>query len=118
MNEDRLQRLTDAVEAAHEHLANVEAELAEIEDVAQAEKSHDDARTRDAREQLSAGETYEVVVENPPGESGRDAVARIDGIVTFVKPNGLGLDIATTAKVKLTDVGDSQAHAIAIEVVD
>lgn len=103
--------MTDAV-------AQINEQLGIIEDILDAEASHEDARTRDARDQLSAGETRRLVIESPPGESGPDAVARIDGIVTFVKPRGHTLDAATTAEVKITDVGDSQAHAIATEIVD
>ena len=111
MNDDRQQRLIEAVEQIH-------TQLSEIEEIVAAEEAHADAQTRDARDQLSSGDVYEVVIETPPGESGRDAVARIDGIVTFVKPGGHELEAATTAKIKITDVGDSQAHAIVSEMVD
>lgn len=117
MDEDRLQQMNNAVDEARAKLADIETELAEIEDVLEAEVAHDDAKTQDARDQLTPGDTHQVVIETPPGESGRDAVARINGIVTFVKPGDNELDTATTAEIKITDVGDSQAHAVVADIV-
>ena len=118
MNEERLTELDETVTEARDQLAEIDERLAEIGDVIEASQAHTAAKDKDARDQLAAGDDRQVVIETPPGESGPDAVAHIDGIVTFVKPGGLELAPATTAMVKITDVGDSQAHAIATEIVD
>jgi|GEM_PF-6275078 len=118
MDKERLQRVDDAIRESRSKLSEIKSELAEIEDVLEAEAAHEDTITRDARDQLTPGESHRVVIETPPGESGPDAVARIQGIVTFVKPGEYELKTATTADIKITDVGDNQAHAVVADVIN
>ena len=124
MNDERLQRLTrfvkearSEVEDTRSQLNSIENALDGVEDVIDAEKSHSEAKSRDARDQLSSGETREVVIEDPPGKEGPDAVTRINGIITFVTPQEDPINTGDTVRVKLVDIGESHANAVATEVV-
>jgi predicted RNA-binding protein with TRAM domain len=125
MNDERLQRLSrfvsearTEVEETRSRIADIEDALDGVEDVIEAEKSHSEAQSRDARDQLAAGDTREVVIENPPGQDGPDAVTRIDGIITFVAPQEKNLSTGDTVRVKLIDIGESHARAVATELVE
>lgn len=121
MNDERLTKLDEAVVEARDQLAEIDERLEEIGDVIEAEQAHVRVKdTRDARDQLAVGDDETVVIETAPEENtnGEDAVAHIGGIVTFVKPGGLDLPARTTAEVKITGVAESQAHAIALDVLD
>lgn len=125
MKEERLQRLDHFVEESREELqkledkiSGIESSLGEVEDIIEAEKSHNEAGKEDAREQLSKGKTYELVIEEPPGKEGPDAVARINGIVTFVSPQELDIKAGNTVRAKLTNVGENHANAVATDIID
>ena len=77
-----------------------------------------DAGFRDARDRLASSETHQVVIEDPPGVEGPDAVTRISGIITFVAPQDMDLTTGTTVRVKLVDVGESHARAVATEIIE
>lgn len=125
MKDERLQRLNHFVEEARDELNEleekkngIESSLGEIEGIIEAEKSHHEAGEEDAREQLSKGETHELVIEDPPGKEGPDAVARINGIVTFVSPQDLDFKAGNTVRAKLTNVGENHANAVATDIID
>lgn len=126
MKEERLQRLTHFVgevrnemEAIQDQMDNVDSSLNEIEDIIEAEKAHSDTSgSQDARDQLSTGDAHDVVIEEPPGKEGPDAVARIEGIVTFVSPQDFDIKAGDTVRIKLTDIGENHARGVATEIVD
>jgi predicted RNA-binding protein with TRAM domain len=125
MKEERLQRLTHFVEDARTELEeldekrrNIESALRDVEDIVEAEESHHEAGKKDARDQLATGDTHELVIEDPPGKEGPAAVARIDGIVTFVSPQKLDIKAGDTVQAKLTDVSENHANAVATAVLD
>lgn len=117
MNEERLQRLSRFVDEARSQIADIERSLSGIESVIEAEQAHAEAKSRDARDQLAPGDTHQVVIEDPPGRDGPDAVTRISGIITFVAPQDMTLTTGTTVRVKLVDVGESHARAVATELI-
>jgi len=125
MKEERLQRLNHFIEKSKNELeeldekrANIRDALSEAEDIIEAEESHHEARKQDARDQLRKGDTHELVIEDPPGKKGPDAVARIDGIVTFVSPQELEIKAGDTVQAKLTNVGENHANAVATRIID
>lgn len=126
MKDERLQRLTHFAGEVRDRMGSVESELSEIESaldeidsIIEAERSHSDTTAaHDARDQLSTGDAHEIVIEEPPGVEGPDAVARIDGIVTFVAPRDFDIKAGDTVRAKLTDVGETHARAVATDVVD
>jgi len=82
------------------------------------QQGHKEAKRRDAREKLETGEVRTIVIQSPPGEEGPDAFAKIEGVATFVDPAGQDLPSGATVRAKLTDVRESSANAIALEVLD
>ena len=99
-------------------MTELEDSLNGIESVIEAGKAHAEAQSREARDQLASGETHQVVIEDPPGVEGPDAVTRISGIITFVAPQDMDLTTGTTVRVKLVDVGESHARAVATEIIE
>lgn len=80
--------------------------------------SHEDAKKDDAREKLSPGETREVVIIEPDVDENGAAFTKIEKINTFVRPGKTTLGFADTVQVKIVDVGESHADALALAVVD
>lgn len=118
MDEERLRKLSRFVENARTQLADVERTLDGIEEIIEAERAHTAAQNRDARRQLSTGETHRVVIIDPPSDDGSSAYTQIDGIATFIAPQGMALDTGDTVRIKLVDIGETYAHAVATERVD
>jgi predicted RNA-binding protein with TRAM domain len=115
MKEDRLQRLRQFVTEAKTELESLESQINSIESIIEAEDAHTEATSRDARNQVEIGETYDVIVEKPPGTDGPDGVARINGIITFVAPRDYSMSIGDKVRIKITDVGENHTRGIAIE---
>ena len=82
------------------------------------QQGHEAALQRDARDTLEVGERRKVVIREPAGVEGPDAFTKIEGIATFVDPGDLDLPRGATATVKLTDVTERVAQAIALARVD
>lgn len=80
--------------------------------------SHEDAKKQDARKKLAPGETREVVIIEPDTDESGNAFTKIQKINTFVRPGNTTLSFADTVKVKIVDVGESHAEALALEVID
>lgn len=80
--------------------------------------SHKDAKRRDARETLSTGDVRDVVILKTDVDDRGMALTKIENIKTFVRPGKTNIDLADTVRVKIVDVGDSHAEAIAVEKVD
>lgn len=77
--------------------------------------AHRAAKKRDARQILIRGDEFRVVVWKPPEELGGDsAMTKIENIKTFIHPGPLTLEYGDTLIIKILDVGDSHAEAIAI----
>lgn len=80
--------------------------------------SHDDAIQRDARTVLSSGERRTIVIIEPNVDHRGRGLTKIEKIKTFVRPGGHTLRLGDTVEVKIVDVGDSHAEALALDVVD
>lgn len=112
-----LEQLASDVEQISTQIDEMERSLLEIEQIVAAEQAHEIAGSRDAREQLQVGDTRKLVIEKAPGEEGPDAVSRIDGIVTFVTPQSEQVSPGDTVRVKITNVGENHANAVALETL-
>lgn len=84
------------------------------------DSSRDDAHRRakrtDARDILHPGESRLTVVWQPPKQiDGKCALTKIENIKTFIRPGPHELNYGDTVSVKILDVGDSHAEALAID---
>lgn len=82
--------------------------------------SRDDAHRRakrtDARDILHPGESRLTVVWQAPEQiDGECALTKIENIKTFIHPGPHNLNYGDTVSVKILDVGDSHAEALAID---
>lgn len=79
--------------------------------------AHRAAKRQDAREVLSRGQQEQVVVWKPPEEvGGGSALTKIENIKTFIHQGPCDLSYGDTVEVKILDVGESHAEAVAISV--
>lgn len=85
-------------------------------------EAHRRAKARDAREVLSRGETFTAIILDANRESSGRPMAKIEKVKTFISAgHGLHddhLHVGRTVRVKITDVGDSHAEALAIALLD
>lgn len=78
-------------------------------------EAHHAAKKRDARRLLSRGDEFRVVVWKTPDElGGESAMTKIENIKTFIHPGPFTLEYGDTINIKILDVGDSHAEAIAV----
>ena len=86
------------------------------------ERSHKQRKANDARDIVNVGDVYTKVIQNvEPQSHGKpdQGVTRIEtGIVTFVEPGEFDVGYGDTVKLKITDVKESAAEAIAIEKIE
>lgn len=75
---------------------------------------HFEAKQTDARTVLSPGETRTTVIKEADVNRGGWGRTTIENIHVFVDPAGLTLEHADTIRIKIADVGDSYADAVAI----
>lgn len=80
--------------------------------------SHKDAKRRDARDTLSTGEVRNVVILDTNVDHRGMALTKIENIKTFVRPGKTNIEFTDTVRVKIADVGDNHAEAVALEKVD
>jgi predicted RNA-binding protein with TRAM domain len=80
--------------------------------------SHEDAKRRDARNVLSSGDERKVVILEADVDEDGTGLTKIENIKTFVRPGKTILNFTDTVRVKIVDVGNSHAEAIAVEQVD
>lgn len=116
---DRHQVRNDAV---FRELASIEQRLRDIEmefdEMSERDRAHIKAKQRDARDSLERGETKNLVVITPPEENdGSHAVSKYEGIYTFIEAGSLDLQRGDETLVRVVDVGDNHAEAIALERV-
>jgi len=79
--------------------------------------SHQTALQKDARSKLSSGQVLaKVVIDEDVDEEGK-AVVKHRKVTVFVKPNGLDLSIGDTICIKIADVREDSALAIALDIV-
>lgn len=91
----------------------------ELELMDKKQEAHIQAKRQDARECIARGDTETVVVITPPEENdGEQAVSKLDGIVTFIKPGKFDLQQGDVIRVRIYDVGDSHANAVTLEHVE
>lgn len=88
----------------------------ELETMDNEQKGHILAKRQDAREKVSRGQTETLVVEEAPSEGDCDrAVCYLDGIVTFVDPEGVELKRTDVVRARIADVRKSAIQAILLE---
>jgi predicted RNA-binding protein with TRAM domain len=79
--------------------------------------SHQTALQNDVRSKLSSGQVLaKVIVDEDVDEAGK-AVVKHRKVTVFVRPNGLDLSIGDTVCVKIADVREDSALAIASGIV-
>jgi hypothetical protein len=82
------------------------------------QQAHQAAKRQNACEVLTRGEQKLIVVWKPPKEiSGGKALTKIEGIKTFVHPGPHNLSYGDTVGIKILDVGENHAEAVAISVL-
>lgn len=82
------------------------------------QEAHQAAKRQNAREVLTRGEQKRIVIWKPPEEiSGGNALTKIEGIKTFVHPGPHSLSYGDTVEIKILDVGENHAEAVAICVL-
>lgn len=87
------------------------------------EEAHRRAKRRDARDVLTRGAQHDAVIFKSPSDlDGTNALTKLENVKTFVR-SGPGvstthLHTGTTVRVKIVDVGDSHAEALAVAVLD
>ncbi len=82
-------------------------------------EAHRRRKKHDARERLQRAAQYNVVIEEEPCESNSgNAKTTIEQVTTFVIPANFSLYRGQSVRVKIVDVGDSHALALAIAVLD
>jgi hypothetical protein len=105
-----LERRLDELQS---RLVAVERELELLND---AQEAHIRAKRNDAREALDRGQIENLVVKEPPAKRDDDtALCRIDGIVTFLDPDGVDLKRGDLVRARISDVRQNAAHAILLE---
>lgn len=86
------------------------------------ERSHKERKSNDARDIVDVGDVYTKVIQSvePQSHGNPDqGVTRIEtGIVTFVEPGEYDVGYGDTVKLKITDVKESAAEAIAVDKID
>lgn len=93
-------------------LRSVEKELELMDDE---QEAHLLAKKNDARDIIDRGEDKTVVIGTPPEKNdGRQAVSKIDGVVTFVDVGEFDLHRGDVARVRIFDVGKNHAEALAL----
>lgn len=82
------------------------------------QEAHRTAKRQDARETLVRGDKKRIVVWKPPEKiGGGNALTKIEGIKTFVHPGPHNLSYGDTVEIKILDVGENHAEAVAISVL-
>lgn len=86
-----------------------------------ADEAHREAKDMDARDYHHKGEQLEVVIEtSPERNNGRDAVTHVGRhhLTVFIHPGRTTLYEGDRVRVKLSEVHDNFARAVALYVVD
>ena len=82
-------------------------------------EAHRRRKEHDARDRLQRAAQYNVVIEEEPCDSNAgNAKTTIEQVTTFVIPANFSLYQGQSVRVKIVDVGDSHALALAIAVLD
>lgn len=102
-----------------EELVAIEGRVREIESeldgMSTRERSHLQAKQRDARDTLERGDTKTLIILEPASDNDGEAVSKINGIYTFVQPGSFDLLRGDVISGRIVDVGDNHAEAIALE---
>lgn len=77
---------------------------------------HKEAKQRDARSVLAPGEERTVVITEADVDSRGTGLTKIENIKTFVRQGEVEFGFADTVLVKIVDIGDSHAEALAISL--
>jgi predicted RNA-binding protein with TRAM domain len=80
-------------------------------------EAHRRRKEHDARDRIQRGAQYNVVIEQEPCDSNSgNAKTTIEQVTTFVIPANFSLHQGQSVRVKIVDVGDS--HALALALLD
>lgn len=100
-----------------EHARRLDRLEDRIAGITEEERAHLRAKQRDARDFINRGDTRTLVVLDPPEDvDGTQALAKIEGVYTFIEPGRFTLRHGDTIRTKILDVGPSHAEAIALTV--
>jgi predicted RNA-binding protein with TRAM domain len=119
--EDELDEQQAEIEALREEVDGLRDDLDALrglysDRVLDKEDAHINAQKRDATDIVNIGDTRTVVVNDTNYDDPRDpkAVARIEGLVTFVPAPEKDLTEGDEVEVRISDVGENHAHALRI----
>lgn len=80
--------------------------------------SHETALAKDARKRLTPGQVLTaVIIETDVDEDGK-ALTKHQNIKTFVRPGDTDIGWGDTVCIKIVDVGENHAEAVAKATVD
>ena len=120
--EDKLDEQQAEVEALREEVDKLRDDLDALrglysDRVLDKEDAHINAQKRDATDIVNVGDTRTVVVNDTDYDDPRDpkAVARIEGLVTFVPAPERDLTEGDEVEVRISDIGENHAHAVRLE---
>jgi predicted RNA-binding protein with TRAM domain len=111
-SQQRIAELEQTVEELQDRLNAVEGVFSDR--LINREQAHARAKQRDVQDELSVGDTRTVVIEQTAEETDGDPLARISGIVVFVKQAAY-LPRGKTVEVMITEIKSSCAIAILTE---
>ena len=119
---DKLDEQQAEVEALREEVDKLRDDLDALrglysDRVLDKEDAHINAQKRDATDIVNVGDTRTVVVNDTDYDDPRDpkAVARIEGLVTFVPAPERDLTEGDEVEVRISDIGENHAHAVRLE---
>jgi len=120
--EDEIDAQQAEIESLHEEVDGLRDDLDALRGlfsgrVLDKEDAHVKAQNKEASEIVEVGDTRTVVVNDTSYDDPRDpqAVAHIEGLVTFVPAPDKELTEGDTVKVRISDIGDSHARAVQIQ---
>lgn len=83
------------------------------------ERSHQQAKQRNARQSFSVGDDIDVVIEEDPTmNNGKQAVTHVGNLVVFVHPGEFSLAVGSHIRVRVTHVAQNYLRAVAVDRAD
>jgi predicted RNA-binding protein with TRAM domain len=111
-SQQRIAELGQTVEELQGRLDTIEGVFSDR--LVNREQAHTRAKQRDVQDELSVGDKRTVVIEQTAEETDGDPLARINGIVVFIK-QAVYLSTGETVEVTITEVKSTCATAIVAE---
>lgn len=118
--EKQLDAVSDKVATNADDIQGIRNDIEDVQSlfsdrVLDKERAHNEAKKRDPEEVVERGDTHEVVITDTEYDKHDPvAVAKIDGLVTFVHVDNRDIDEGDSVTVKITDLGDNCAQAVPV----